>query len=188
MEGDKIGIDVLIHELCGKNARRRCKELYDAFDNDLMYISDHYMESAVDEAELLRLLKKSRYNNKLQFCLPDILFLILPESFTDGIIDFCIHYPGKYKETLLITLGHIPLTPNQLEVLNMHLTTAEAYSQLFVIYVSDSNCPIDRLSTLLRQNPQYLDDAKYCVETMLQDSIKTANDEKLAVLKDYKLI
>ncbi len=136
---------------------------------------------------LLKLLKKSKRSYELRYLLPDILLLVKGESITDDVIDFCINYPTKgFRNTLIIQLAHIWLNPNQLELLNSYLPTAEAFCKLLIIYSSDRNYMADTLSSLLENNRSYMDDAKYCIDHFLDRN--SIDEEKIAVLKNYELL
>ena len=188
MENDKQEISVLVNELCGKKSRKRCNEIFALFNNDLMYIDKHYIESEVDEKALLRLLQKSKSSNKIKFFLPDIIFLVNKNSITDKFVDCCIKYPGKYRNTLITQLAHIWLMPNQLELLNTVLSTPEAFCKLLIIYTFDSCYSAIDLMSLLTNNKSYLADAKYCITRALQNSSKEINEEKILVLKSFNLL
>ena len=187
MENDKQEISVLINELCDKKSRKRCNEIYTLYNNDLMYIYNHYIESEVDEKALLRLLQKSKRSNKIKFVLPDIISLVHKNSITDRIINYCIKYPRKYRNTLIVQLAHIWLTPNQLELLNTVLETPEAFCKLLIIYTFDPCYSAIDLMSLLTNNKTYLADAKYCVTRALQDSSKEINEQKVLVLRSFNL-
>lgn len=129
---------------------------------------DNYSCSKVEERVLIKFLRKSIALPYLRYFIIDIFgySLIDPESISDRVLDLCMRYPGKFRDTLLTQLGHMWLAPDQLERLNCKMKTPEAFYKLLSIYLTDAY-PIIYLQKLLENNLHFIDELAWCQEWVL---------------------
>lgn len=153
MESIKNLIDGLIDCKSGKDL---CEKCY----NDDLYIANSYFKDHVEEAKIIALIRSSLHNYKLQTVLLEIIFYIDEKSFTDNIIENCINYPGKFKDTLLIQLAHVWLSEKQLEKINEVVKIPEAYCKLLYIKVCNEKISEDELTKFIQTNKCYFEDLK----------------------------
>lgn len=145
----------LIDELLDRKSYKViCRKCYD----DDTYIDKHFYKDKVNERKLILLIQRSRWRFKLRSLLLDILFYIDEGSFTDKVIQTCINYHGKFRNTLLNQLSHIWLQEKQFEEIIKCSCIPEAYCKLFLIKICDRKNSIDDLILFVNKNKQYLKD------------------------------
>ena len=152
MENVKRSVNELISELVEPFNLLHIREILKKIQGDDTYLFKNYREDIVSEVLLLKWIKKSILSKKLQQIMPDVLYLIDSSSVTDRVLNFCIHYPGRFRKTLLIQLAHMWLTTKQLEVINREIDTPEAFCKLFLLYAENENYTVDQFATFLREN------------------------------------
>ena len=146
-------ISILIENLLKLN---RCdlKKFYEK--NDLYEVLKEYKKDYVNENILIKFIKRSITSKILQYFLVEIIFFIDESSITDKVFKLCLRYPGHFKKTLYIQLGHIWLKEEQLKKLNKVLDTPEAFYKLFLKYANDDNISVVELKQFMLNNKKHL--------------------------------
>ena len=188
MENDKRSVSDLVNRICQKGGRQYCATVYAAWNDDPNYIINNYQKGYVGETDIINLLKKSVTNRYIKLFLPDILFLLVPESITDRVLDKALQYPGRYRETLLSLLGHIWLKPTQLELLNRRLSTPEAFYKLFDIYITEERVPLSFFSAFLDQNMRYVEEFQTCLNLLITKKGNVVSEEKIKCVKKHLVL
>lgn len=144
---------------------------------------DNYSCSKVEEGVLIKFIRKSIVLRYLQYFIIDIFgyCLIDPGSISDRVLDLCMRYPGKFRDTLLTQLGHMWLAPYQLERLNCKMKTPEAFYKLLSIYLTDAY-PIVYLQKLLENNLRFIDELAWCQEWVLSKNA-TADPARIEIVR-----
>ena len=119
-------------------------------------ILQKYKKDSVSENALIQLLQCSVKNKDIQWFLIDIFFFIDDKSITEDVLDIFLHYPGKFKKTLLIQLAHLPLQEKFLIALNKRIDSTEAFYQLVLLYLFDNTKTCTELEKFLVKNKSKL--------------------------------
>ena len=181
MESVNVLIDKLLNKKTGK---MYCKVCYD----DDSYLMNCYQKDFVEEEKILALLKKGHNNFKMQWVFLNILFYIEPCCITDRIVDKCLHYHGKFKETLLTQLAHLRLTLKQLMAIHKERKIPEAFYQVFLIMLySDEYSENDLTAWIMenRENIKKMEDYKTRLKEKSIDPEKIRRVDEL--LKNYPI-
>ena len=186
MENDKCSVSSLVQILGGHSCRRFCKSLYNAFESNPNIIRNKYEKGCVPEASLLRMLRKSVFAHQARYFIPDVLFLVEPRCITTRVIRYALRYPGAFRNTLLSTLGHIWLKPEQLEILNKHLSTPEAFYKLFLIYANNPDTSSSVFLDFLRKNKRFSNELPYLVNLLEKESDSIPAEKKNVFLYYFR--
>ena len=151
MESINVLIDKLLNK---KTSKMYCKVCYD----DDSYLINCYQKDFVEEEKILALLKKGHNNFKMQWVFLNILFYIEPCCITGRIVDKCLHYHGKFKETLLTQLAHLRLTPKQLMSIHKEMKIPEAFYQIFLIMLYGDEYSENDLTGWIMENKEYIEE------------------------------
>lgn len=177
MEKDKTSIRELVLQLTKPFGTCSANKI---IANDLIYSC--YRKDIVDDKVLLKLIRKSMFSRKIRYLIPDILSFIHEKSITDSVLQCCLHYPGRFKSTLLIQLAHMWLRPDQLEKINDYIDTPEAFCKLFGIYAADQSYSAEYFSRFLSNNMHFVRQVN-CMEQLETHKI-SISQEKHTILNE----
>ena len=181
MESINCLINLLIN-LDKKEIRNMLTDCCDALE-----IIKKYEKDSVSKETLILLINRSVKYKEIQYFLIDIFSFIDEKSITDDVLNICLHYPGRFRKTLLIQLAHLPLQEKFLIALNKRIDSTEAFYQLFLLYLFDNNKTCTELKLFLVKNKSKL----YCLLNY-KSLIKSRRIEKCKVdtidfvLRKYK--
>ena len=181
MESINCLINLLIN-LDKKEIRNMLTDCCDALE-----IIKKYEKDSVSKETLILLINRSVKYKEIQYFLIDIFSFIDEKSITDDVLNICLHYPSRFRKTLLIQLAHLPLQEKFLIALNKRIDSTEAFYQLFLLYLFDNNKTCTELKLFLVKNKSKL----YCLLNY-KSLIKSRRIEKCKVdtidfvLRKYK--
>ncbi len=184
MGQDKASICCLVNDATGKNSISFCKILFEKFNINPNYILENYYRDTIDERSLIKLLKKSVIFTRIRWFIPDILALTNENSITDNVLNTAVRYPGTFRNTLLIQLAHMWLTPNLLEVVNNNLITPEAFYKLFYTYATSSSYSPKFFQEFLKNNSRFSNEIIACLEIIKKNG-RSIPEDKLLCIHEY---
>ena len=139
----------------------------------------------VEEALLLKLLKRSRWVSPIRIWIVDILSLTLEGSITDKVFFECLHYPGKFRKTLVIQLAHLWLSKEQLLSLNSLLDTPEAFCKLLILFSVDEAVSLEQYQRFLLNNTRFVNQVD-CFDVLERGKEKgEVSFEKRSILEQF---
>lgn len=117
----------------GKNCARYCRDI----DDGAEYLQSIHDER-IEEELLLKLIAAGQSSGDYGGFLSDLAPCLSREEVTPAVFERLISFKGEYRESVLIGLGHCPLSYYQLIGLN-ELQIDEALSRLLIICM-ESDC------------------------------------------------
>lgn len=184
MEDRKQSIKVFVDKLLQKGRMRFRRNAFKAYKSNYMFIYENYSYDDVSEASLKKLIKKSIYDIRLRWFIPDILSLTTPESISDELLKICIKYPFRFKKTLLMQLSHMWLPAHKLELLNRNIETEEAFYKLFIYYSTDDVYTLHEYIRFLENNLRFQNQFDDCFQMVIEKGY-VISPQKIDILNSY---
>ena len=153
------------------------------------YIENEYsienIEGVITAETLSRIIHRAKRNKKIRELLVELLYYVNEESITNSNFVLLCSFPQRFRATYLSNIAHNKLSFYQMQILNRHPLSFEAFSWLF-----DNICRYDIFTNedmlqILREN-RYIRSSgiKDCISIALH---KYGNSRKLEIAEEWRL-